>query len=36
MNAVMYYDGTSDNYFLSNARYVDILSYPYKNMTENK
>lgn len=36
MNTVMCYDGTSDDYFLSNTRYVDILSYPYKNMTVNK
>ena len=35
MDAVIYYDRISDEYFLSNTRYVDVLNYLYKNHDRN-
>ena len=36
MNAVPCYDGISDEYYLSNTKYVDILNYIYKNYDRNQ
>ena len=36
MNAVLYHDGISDEYYLSNTKYVDILNHLYKNCDRNQ
>ena len=36
MDAVIYYDRISDEYFLSNTRYANVLNYLYKNYDRNQ